>query len=213
MTGRPRHVLITGTDTGVGKTFVACRLAEALRGAGRRVIAIKPVESGCGAEIGDVEDGVLLARATGQSEPLTALVRLARPVAPPVAADAEGVALDHEEWCREIRSRAHGADVVLVEGAGGLLSPLTWSATGIDLARDLRAEALVVAPDRLGTINHTRLTLMALRSAGIPVLGVVFSAPGPADASTGTNAAALARAEPGTAISKRVRDVAEWLEG
>jgi dethiobiotin synthase len=175
MTRGPRIVMVTGTDTGVGKTFVACRLARALTGAGRRVLAVKPVESGCGPEPTDSEDGVLLARATGQSAPLAAFVRLRLPVAPPVAADREGVVLDHDEWCREIRTLSREAEIVLVEGAGGLLSPLTWETTALDLARDLEASALVIAPDRLGTINHTLLTLSALKSEGIPVLGVVFS--------------------------------------
>jgi dethiobiotin synthetase len=218
-----RYVLVTGTDTEVGKTVVACGLARALAARGLRVLAVKPVESGCG-EAGP-EDGELLARAAGQAEPRAALVRLETPVAPPVAADREGVALDHREWCSAIRALAPGHDVVIVEGAGGLLSPLTWEADSRDLAVELGASALVVAADRLGSLNHASLTLEALAGAGVPVLGVVFSAPAEPDDSTGTNAAALARVAGDVRVASlpRLADpeaaagglgtVVEWLEG
>jgi dethiobiotin synthetase len=217
-------VLITGTDTGVGKTVVGYGLARRLAEGGSRVLAVKPVESGCAGPPADTEDGVLLARASGQEEPRAALVRLSRPVAPPVAADAEGVSLDHEDWCREIRRREAGHDVVIVEGAGGLLSPLTWRATALDLARRLEAAALVVAPDRLGTLNHTLLTVSALEREGVPLLGVVLVAPAAADESTGTNADALRRCGGVDRIaelprlgrieesSEHLEAVARWLE-
>jgi len=197
----PRTVLITGTDTGVGKTVVACGLARLLSREGRRVVAVKPVESGCGEKPGDGEDGVLLAAATGQSAPGTALVRLRTPLAPPVAADREGVVLDFAAWCREIRDLGRDADVILVEGAGGLLSPLTWDESALDLAMSLEAEALLVAPDRLGTLNHALLSRRVLAMAGVPLLGVVFVAPEVADASTGTNADAFGRVDGGARVA------------
>ena len=133
-----------------------------------------------------------------------------------MAADREGVSLDPGAWCAAVRRFSAGADVVLVEGAGGLLSPLAWGFTALDLARDLGAAALVVAADRLGTINHARLTLAALRAAEVVVLGVVFSAPCAPDDSTGTNGAALARVEPDVRIARVPRlappaDAAEHL--
>ncbi|MCU0727800.1 MAG: dethiobiotin synthase [Planctomycetes bacterium] len=200
-----RIVLVTGTDTGVGKTVVAAALARTLVARGLRVVAVKPVESGCAVPPGEGEDGVVLARATGQAEPVAALDRLRAPLAPPLAAEREGVVLDVDSWRARIEDLAQRADIVLVEGAGGLLSPLTWELTALDLARDLGAAALVVAADRLGTISHARLVLGALRAAGIPVLGVIFSAPCAPDDSTGTNAAALARVEPGTRIASLPR--------
>lgn len=142
-----------------------------------------------------------LAEAAGQREPRAALTRLAAPLAPPVAADRMGVELDWRHWVREIRRLSAGAEVALVEGAGGLLSPLAWDFTALDLARELKAVAIVVAADRLGTINHARLTLAALRAARVPVLGLVLSAPACPDDSTGGNAAALARVEPGLWIA------------
>ena len=188
-----RPVLITGTDTGVGKTWVACALAHALRAGGQRVVAVKPVETGCGAAVGDAEDGVLLARAAGQAEPAHAIIRLAAPVAPALALDEADAGIDFDSLVLRIERYAKGADVTLIEGAGGLLSPITWEWNVTDLAQALGARALVVAADRLGTINHTILTLSALELAGVPVLGVVLTAPATPDRSTGTNAAAIMR--------------------
>jgi len=219
-----RVVLVTGTDTEVGKTVVAAGLARALVRRGRRVAAVKPVESGCGEAPGETEDGVLLARAAGQDEPAAALVRLRTPVAPPVAAEREGRELDPGPWVETIRRLARDRDVVLVEGAGGLLSPLTWETTARDLGVALGADALVVAPDRLGCLNHALLTLEALRAAGLRTLGVVFGAPVAPDDSTGTNADALRRFAPDvrTATLPRLADpadaaarleaVVEWIE-
>jgi dethiobiotin synthetase len=218
-----RIVLVTGTDTGVGKTVVAAGLARCLVARGLRVLAVKPVESGCAVPPGDGEDGVVLARATGQVDPAAALDRLRAPLAPPLAAEREGVVLDADSWRARIEDLARRADVVLVEGAGGLLSPLTWDLTALDLARDLGAAALVVAADRLGSINHTRLTLRALREAMVPVLGVVWSAPACSDESSGGNVGALARVEPGVRTARLprlarsgdaddyLREVASWI--
>jgi len=212
-----RVVLITGTDTGVGKTVVACGLGRLLARDGVSVVAVKPVESGCGEVPGGGEDGVLLAEATGQDAPQTALVRLRTPVAPPVAAEREGVELDMNAWCKEILALAKATDVLLVEGAGGLLSPLTWEASALDLATSLETSVIVVAPDRLGSLNHTLLTIEVLESADVPLLGVVFVAPESADESTGTNADSLRRVRDAAPIAVlprvgRIEDAAEHLQ-
>jgi len=188
-------VLVTGTDTGVGKTWVGRALARLLMQAGRRVIAIKPVETGCTAVTAAREDGALLAAATGQSEPRAALHRFATPLAPALAADspADGDAVDLDALLLRIEALSDGAEIVLMEGFGGLLSPITWDWTVVELARSLGAVALVVGSDRLGVINHALLTLSALELAGIDVAGVVLTPPAMADASTGTNAEAIAR--------------------
>lgn len=196
-----RIVVVTGTDTGVGKTFVGAALANAMTSQGRRVVAIKPVESGCEAEPAEGEDGCLLAQASGQSAPRHALQRLRAPIAPPLAAMLEDKKLAFAKWVGDIEAYANSADIVLVEGAGGLLSPLTWEATVLDLAAELRAPLLVVAADRLGTLNHTRLTLEVIRAAGLQSLGVVLCAPEVADRSTGTNAEALSRVGEGCRVS------------
>ena len=117
-----RFVIVTGTDTGVGKTFVTEALARLLSRS-HRVVAIKPFESGVTDEPGD---GERLAAATGQKAPLHALVRLKEPLTPALAADREGVTIDFEAALASIRAHAEGADFALIEGAGGVLSPLTW---------------------------------------------------------------------------------------
>jgi dethiobiotin synthase len=186
-------LLITGTDTSVGKTWVGRALSHALVAAGRRVVAVKPVETGCQGDRSHLEDGALLAAATGQAEPRAALFRFTAPVAPALAAEREGAPIDLDALVLAIDGLSDGAEVLLVEGAGGLLSPITWEWTVVDLARALGASSLVVGVDRLGTINHTQLTLSALELAGLNLTGVVLTAPETPDASTGTNAAAIAR--------------------
>lgn len=188
-----RFVLVCGTDTGVGKTFVAVALARSLAERGVDVRAVKPLESGCGAALGAGEDGVLLAAATGQARPSRALLRLRAPLAPPVAADAEGAVIDLDHLCARIRRETEGAEVVLVEAAGGLLSPLSWEETAVDLAHRLGASVLVVAANRLGTVSQSRLVLTQLSRDRLPVLGLVLSTPQDADGSIETNAATLRR--------------------
>ena len=186
-------LLITGTDTGVGKTWVGRALGRALSRAGRRVVAIKPVETGCAHVTSAGEDGALLAAATGQAEPLAALHRYADDVAPAVAADAAGEPIDLDALMLRIESLSAGAEVLLLEGAGGLLTPIAWEWTIVDVARSLDAAALLVGVDRLGTINHALMSLSALELAGLELAGMVLTPPETPDASTGTNAASIAR--------------------
>ncbi len=190
--GGLRHdrILITGTDTNVGKTWVTCALARALRESGHHVVAIKPVESGRPGDPGDEEDGVLLARATRQTAPRHALVRLAEPLAPMLA---QGGELDFDDLVLACERYADGAQLTLYEGTGGLLSPITWEWNAVDLARSLGCRMLIVGTDRLGAINHTLLTLSAIEFAGLETAGVVLTAPETADRSTGSNADAISR--------------------
>jgi len=187
------RILITGTDTNVGKTWVACALAHALRAAGKQVVAIKPVETGCSDPPTVREDGVLLAHATGQAQPAHAILRLSEPGAPVLAGDSAADGIDFDALLVKIERHAEGAEFLLIEGTGGLLTPVTWEWNMTDVARALGACALVVAVDRMGVINHTLLTLSALELAGIACLGVVLTAPGGKDRSAAANAAAIAR--------------------
>jgi dethiobiotin synthetase len=205
---KTRFILVTGTDTGVGKTMVACALARSLADQGQRVCAIKPVETGCGASPGPREDGVQLARATGQVQPRMALCRLRAPLAAPQAAEAEGGSLNYENLLNLILELAKDQHVVLLEGAGGVLSPLTWQHTVIDLARDLSAQVVLVAADRLGTLSATRAACRVLSNEGFEPRAVVLNqvhpeavpasempagcAAPPVDASVGLNGLALA---------------------
>jgi dethiobiotin synthetase len=187
------RLLITGTDIGVGKTWVSCALARALREAGRSVIAIKPVETGCSDQPSEREDGVRLARATGQSQPAHAIIRLPDALAPVLASERAGAEIDFDALVLKIERYSEAAEYTLIEGAGGLLAPVTWEWNMADVARSLGAAALVVAADRLGTVNHTLLTLSAIELAGIPCAGVVLTSPEQRDTSSGSNAAAIAR--------------------
>jgi dethiobiotin synthase len=187
-------LLITGTDIGVGKTWVTCALARALVEADKQVVAIKPVETGCSDQPSKSEDGARLARATGQSQPAHAILRLPEPIAPVLSSERAGAEIDFDALVLKIERYAEGAEYTLIEGAGGLLAPITWEWNMADLARALSASALVVTADRLGTINHTLLTLSALELAGIPCVGVVLTMPRKKkDPSAGSNAAAIAR--------------------
>jgi dethiobiotin synthetase len=187
------RILVTGTDTNVGKTWVACALAHALRDAGKRVVAIKPVETGCSEPPTVREDGVLLAHATGQAHPPHAILRLPEPGGPVLAGDRTDSAVDFDALLLKIERYGEDAEFLLIEGAGGLLTPITWEWNMTDVARAVGACALVVAVDRMGSINHTLLTLSALELAGIPCLGVVLTAPGGKDRSAAATAAAIAR--------------------
>jgi len=192
------YVVLTATDTGAGKTWSGVALAIALAESGRkRVVAIKPVETGTSVEPDGGEDGVMLAQATRQDAPKHALYRFRAAVAASVAADREGGAVVWRVLVEEIRRLSAGADIALLEGAGGLMAPITWEKGPLDLAMELKAKAVVAAVDRLGTINHVLLTVDRLKFHGIDVLGVVLSEPERADESTGTNAASLQRMRPG----------------
>jgi dethiobiotin synthetase len=189
----PQIIFVTGTDSGVGKTFTGCALARGLVARGLDVTAIKVVETGVPVEPELDEDGVLLAKATGQPYPRHALHRFRAPVAPAVAADLEGGRLDFDATLLEIESLAGDSDVTLVETAGGLLTPLAWDWNMVDLAEQLDATVLVVGANRLGTINHTLLTLGALELGGVRPAGVILCATGHDDGSTSANCAAIAR--------------------
>ncbi|MDP7111374.1 MAG: dethiobiotin synthase [Myxococcota bacterium] len=189
----PAALLVTGTDTDVGKTVVGSALLAAWRQLGRSVDAYKPVESGVD---GEPADGRMLWEACGRSRPLSEVcpTRLTAPLAPPVAARLEGVELDPVAWQREIARRASSADLLLIEGAGGLLSPLWDGGDAATFAQRCELPALVVAADRLGVINHVRLVVEALERRAVPIVAVVLSRAEPArpgDPSLASNAAEI----------------------
>lgn len=211
--------MVTGTDTGVGKSWVTAALGEACYAGGRDVRAVKLVETGTAALPEAGEDGVRLARATRQVAPLHALRRYRTAVAAAEAAELEGQSFDLTETIAELREIAADAELTMVEGAGGLLAPLTWRETLLDVARTLGAPVLVVAADRLGTLNHTLLTLAALDHGGTPCLGVVMNAlpvGGGDDSSRGRNADALRRVRPDITVVETgapgwVEEVLGWV--
>jgi dethiobiotin synthetase len=185
-------VLVTGTDTGVGKTYVACLLARALRRRGARVAVLKPAETGVTTA---PEDAIRLRAAADDPAPLDDVCpyRLRAPLAPAVAARAEAVTIDVDAVVALAARRAAAADVLLVEGAGGLLVPLAGRTTYLDLATQLRLPLLIVAANRLGTVNHCALTARVAAAAAVAVRGFVLSAPvAETDPSAATNAATIA---------------------
>lgn len=192
-THRSNVVVVTGTDTAVGKTWVTAALARALGRSGATIRAIKIVETDCSDERRATEDGVILARATGQDAPVEALYRYRDNLPPVLAAERAGQQLDFDEVLMAVERYAARCDLLLLEGASGLLSPFTWEWCLVDIAQALEARALLVGSDRLGTLNHALLTLGALELAAIPVADTILTPPATADGSTGSNAAALKR--------------------
>jgi dethiobiotin synthetase len=189
---------LTGTDTNVGKTYVGAALARALTAAGKRVGVYKPVASGCELIAGELQSEDALALWNAAGEPLTLREVcpqcFAAPLAPPLAARVEGKSVDAKLLRSGFDIWRSGFDVTLVEGAGGLLSPISATDLNADLARDLGLPLIVVAANRLGTINHTLLTLEAASSRGLEVRCVVLSdVSAKLDESAATNAAELRR--------------------
>ena len=191
---RMRGLFVTGTDTGVGKTRVATALAHALATRGLRVHARKPVESGVDAREGPL-DAQALQAAAGGHEPLERVcpLRLRAPLSPERAAALEGVALELDDLVASARAGTADDGFVLVEGAGGFLSPIARAALNADFASTLALPVLIVAADRLGTLNHTLLTVEAVHARGLDIAGVVLNAPDEAASEGMDNAADLAR--------------------
>ncbi|HET8760288.1 MAG TPA: dethiobiotin synthase, partial [Nitrospiria bacterium] len=170
-----RGVFVVGTDTGVGKTTVAAGLAWALRGRGIDVGVMKPVETGVRTERGS--DAEHLRRAAGVDDPIEAIrpYRFAAPLAPLVAARRERARISPMALTRGYARLARRHDVMVVEGVGGLMVPLTESKTTLDLAETIGLPLLLVIGNRLGAISHALLTVQAARSRGLGLLGGVIN--------------------------------------
>jgi dethiobiotin synthetase len=194
-------IFITGTDTGVGKTTVACGIAAALRWRGHDVGVFKPAETGCLRG----EDDALQPADAGRLRwfsacrlalPAICPYALRDPLAPAVAAQREGLSIEVERLVRCHETVAAQHDVTLIEGAGGLLVPLAPALTFADFAARLRVPVLVVVGSRLGAINHTLLTMRYARCVGLHVLGYVINS---------------LTAEPDLAADTNIEVLAEWL--
>jgi dethiobiotin synthetase len=172
-------VFITGTDTGVGKTFFACALASYLKDSGYKVGVMKPAETGCDAGDGELapQDAIALRTASGCELPLEKICpyQFAEPLAPSVAAEREGRRIDIERLLDTYEDISKAHDITLVEGAGGLMVPLLPSYTYADFARVLKLPVIVVAANKLGVINHLLLTLEHANCKDLRVLGYVLN--------------------------------------
>jgi dethiobiotin synthetase len=189
-----RGYFITATDTGVGKTEVACALVRAARAAGVDAVGMKPAQSGH--LPGEPSDAERLREASGGVEPLEAICpySLSAPLAPAVAARLEGRRLELATILGAARALGERHELLVVEAAGGLLVPLTERETYADLAVALGLPVIVVARAGLGTVNHAALTVEALRRRGLGIAAIVLNRTAPDDdPSVPHNAAEIAR--------------------
>lgn len=175
-----RGLFITGTDTGVGKTFVTAWMARELAAQGVPVGAYKPACSGAetaadGSAVWPDVAALSAALTHGFPSERICPQRFRAPLAPPVAARQEGGEVDAALLRAGAAWWEDRVEVLLVEGVGGLLCPLTDHETVADLAGDLGFPLLIVARLGLGTINHTLLTIEAARSRGLAVAGVLLN--------------------------------------
>ncbi|MFH1383557.1 MAG: dethiobiotin synthase [Candidatus Omnitrophota bacterium] len=171
-------IFVVGTDTNVGKTVVAAGLALVLRKRGLRVGVMKPIASGCkqvGNTLVSLDAVFLMEAAENQFSALTNPIRLKEPLAPSVAAEIEGREVNVQKVSFAFRELQKNYDFVIVEGIGGLLVPLGTDYYVSDLVRSLHLSVLIVGRISLGTINHTLLTVEALRARGIAIEGIVLN--------------------------------------
>lgn len=215
-------LFVTGTGTEVGKTYVAALIARALRAAGLRVGVYKPVASGF--QSPEESDAWQLWEAAGKPRTLDEVCpqQFAAAVAPPVAAEMEGRTVDERLLVSGLDVWRQDSDFLLVEGAGGLLSPLSQNMYGADLAVELGLPIVVVSANRLGTINDTLQSLVTASTyrGGMPVAGVVLNAPhdhNDNDESLTTNLAQLRQRSPAPVLAsvkfeqERFQPDVDWL--
>jgi dethiobiotin synthetase len=183
-----KGIFVSGINTGVGKTFVTRALAAALRGTGRKVAALKPIETGAAEQ---ASDALALARAAGRPElaEVRGFYRHALPLSPYAASLESG---DPPPKIRALVDAVHqaarGSDVTLVEGAGGLLVPIDRRETIADLIAALGVPLLLVAPNNLGVLSAVFSTAESARSRRIELRAIVLVDPSEPDASSRTNA-------------------------
>lgn len=188
----PKGLFITGTDTGVGKTYAACLLVESLKKQGLRVAVMKPVAAGVGPD-GVNEDVRLLMNAANVEAPLEHVnpYCFAPAIAPHLAAQQDGVAIRMEIIANAYAQLAALSDVVVVEGAGGFLVPLD-SESGMDqIPIRLNLPVIMVVGMRLGCLNHALLTAEAIRSRELALLGWISNRIDPAMAEPERNLSSL----------------------
>lgn len=192
-----RGLFVTGTDTGVGKTMVACGLAAALRRRGCRVGVLKPVETGCamgrqGEMLAADAEALRFFSETSDPSSIVCPQRFAEPLAPEVAAERAGTAVNLDLVRAAFDQVSSGADFVIAEGAGGLLVPVAPGVAMADLAKSLGLPVLLVVGSKLGAINHALLSAEAIRQRGLELVGYVVNFLSPeADLAAETNVAVL----------------------
>ena len=212
------RLFVTGSGTGVGKTLVTAALTHQLRRAGKSVRAVKPVISGYTPETHGDSDTACLLDSLGESHANAAVdrvspFRFAAPLAPDMAAAREGKRLDFAALMRFCRASADGPeDILLIEGVGGVMVPLTEGETVLDWIAALGTPSLVVAGSYLGTISHTLTAADALRQRRLPIAGIVISESEESPVPPEETRATLRRFLPGIAIAivPRLAGDAPW---
>lgn len=170
---------ITGSDTDVGKTYIACQIVKQLRAAGLEVETRKPAESGCQPGPGGellTQDAAALQRANGEREPIERInaYRFRAALAPHRAASLEGQTLLIENLI-DACARDHADHSLIVEGAGGFYSPLAENGLNADLADALQLPIIIVVHDRIGAVNQALMTLQAVTSRHLPVAAIILN--------------------------------------
>jgi dethiobiotin synthetase len=177
-------VFITGTDTGVGKTFIAAKLIRSLVKNGIRAVPLKPIETGCPVKDDKLNsvDAIELKKAAQVDVPLELVnpYTFQYPLAPSVACELEGRRIEIEKIKDVFYTLSRQFDFVVVEGAGGLMVPIVGAYFFADLAYDMALPLIVITRPGLGTINHTLLTVQAARSWGLNLFGIVINYSEPA---------------------------------
>lgn len=171
-----RGIFITATGTEVGKTVITAGLALALQAYGYSIGVMKPVQSGHLAD-DPAGDGMLLKTWTGADDSIEEIVAYSfpDPVAPALAAEWSNVTIEREHILQKLAHLQAKYDILLVEGAGGLLVPMGADWTVADLAKEIGFPLLIVAHPKLGTVNHTALTTHVARQMGLNPLGVILN--------------------------------------
>lgn len=207
-----KYYFITSPVAGGGKTFIGSGVARVLSKAGRRVVALKAVETGAGGDMMDREDGALLAQATGQAAPRLAILRFRHRGTPAEAAQAEGTTIQFQELVDTIGLLGREADLVLIEDSGGIGAPIDGKHTMLDLARALGARALLVLPD---WSSVTKALVNQFATKRVPIAGVVVNQRDPHHADRGMldlpNHVPILTVGPGDQGTEPFRTVAKWL--
>jgi len=191
----PKGFFITGTDTGVGKTIVAAALVKVAQFLGFRAVGMKPIETGCqktvesrqhtayGNNFLNPADGMFLRNMSGAEESLDLItpVRFENPLAPMAASEIEGMPVEMEKITNAFATLAYKYTVVIIEGIGGIMVPITKNYSLLDMAKDFGLPVIVVTRPGLGMINHTLLTVSYALKEGLPVAGIIINYHQPAE--------------------------------
>jgi dethiobiotin synthetase len=185
----PKGFFITGTDTSVGKTVITGALVKTAQHLGFKAAAMKPIETGCQKTVDSRQhtvysneilippDGKFLGEISGTEAPLDLItpVRFENPLAPFPASEREGLPVDIAKIKNAFTTLASIYNVLIIEGVGGILVPITKDYSALDMARDFGLPVIVVARPGLGTINHTLLTVKVALEEGLAVAGVIIN--------------------------------------